>query len=40
MVPFEKTEVAIAELGANAALVGAAQAWHHRFSSERKTHAI
>jgi predicted NBD/HSP70 family sugar kinase len=27
-------------LGADTALAGAAQVWHHRFGSERKAHAI
>jgi glucokinase len=30
-VPFEKTELAMASLGENANLIGAAQVWHHRF---------
>lgn len=40
MVPFEKTVIARAELGANAALVGAAEVWHHRFGSARRANAI
>ncbi|HXM40391.1 MAG TPA: ROK family protein [Bryobacteraceae bacterium] len=31
MVPFEKAELCLASLGADTALAGAAQAWHHRF---------
>ena len=31
-VPFEKTELALASLGADANLIGAAQVWHHRFA--------
>jgi glucokinase len=30
-VPFEKTELAVASLGEDANLIGAARAWHHRF---------
>jgi glucokinase len=30
-VPFEKTELALASLGEDANLIGAAQVWHHRF---------
>jgi len=30
-VPFEKTELALASLGENANLIGAARVWHHRF---------
>jgi len=40
LVPFDKAELAVAALGADTALAGAAQVWHHRFGSERKTHAI
>jgi glucokinase len=40
MVPFEKTELAIASLGADTALVGAAEVWHHRFGSEGQAHAL
>ena len=32
-VPFEKTELALASLGADANLIGAASVWHHRFGS-------
>ena len=32
-VPFEKTELALASLGGNANLIGAARVWHHRFAS-------
>lgn len=32
-VPFEKTEVALASLGEDANLIGAARVWHHRFAS-------
>ena len=31
LVPFDKAELKVAELGADTALVGAAQAWRHRF---------
>jgi len=40
MVPFEKAKIALASLGADTALAGAAQAWHHRFGAEGKIHAI
>ena len=40
MVPFDKTELALASLGADTALAGAAQVWHHRFGSERQANAI
>ncbi len=40
MVPFERAEIAVASLGADTALVGAAQAWHHRFSPTRKIHEL
>jgi glucokinase len=30
-VPFEKTELALASLGENANLIGAARVWHHRY---------
>ena len=30
-VPFEKTELAMASLGEDANLIGAARVWHHRF---------
>jgi len=31
-VPFEKTELALASLGEDANLIGAAQVWYHRFA--------
>lgn len=33
-VPFEKTEIALASLGDDANLIGAARVWHHRFAQE------
>jgi hypothetical protein len=30
-VPFEKTQLALASLGDDVNLIGAARAWHHRF---------
>jgi glucokinase len=33
-VPYEKTELALASLGENANLIGAARVWHHRFKDE------
>lgn len=37
-VPFKKTELALASLGEDANLIGAAQVWHHRFG-QRATSA-
>src|SRR5438874_98997 len=37
-VPFEQTELALASLGPDANLIGAAQVWHHRFG-QRATDA-
>ncbi len=33
-VPYEKTEIALASLGDDANLIGAARVWHHRFGPE------
>jgi len=33
-VPFDKTELALASLGEDANLIGAARVWHHRFARE------
>lgn len=33
-VPFEKTELALASLGEDANLIGAARVWHHRFRAK------
>jgi glucokinase len=33
-VPYEKTELALASLGEDANLIGAARVWHHRFGRE------
>jgi glucokinase len=33
-VPHEKTELALASLGEDANLIGAARVWHHRFGSK------
>ena len=33
-VPFEKVELALASLGEDANLIGAARVWHHRFTRE------
>jgi len=38
-VPFERTELALASLGEDANLIGAAQVWHHRFG-QRATGAV
>lgn len=40
LVPFDKAELALASLGADAALAGAARVWHHRFGSPRQAHAL
>ena len=34
LVPFEKVELALASLGDDSNLIGAARVWHHRFSGE------
>jgi glucokinase len=34
LVPHEKTELALASLGENANLIGAARVWHHRFGTK------
>ena len=31
LVPFERTEIRLSSLGLQAAIVGAARTWHHRF---------
>ena len=31
LVPFAKTELTLASLGPDTALIGAARVWHHRF---------
>lgn len=36
-VPAEKTEIALASLGEDANLIGAARVWHHRFNSTTKS---
>jgi glucokinase len=35
-VPFEKTELALASLGDDANLIGAARVWHHRFGQRNQ----
>ncbi|MGO4879214.1 MAG: ROK family protein [Bryobacteraceae bacterium] len=40
VVPSDKAELALAALGPDAALIGAAQAWVHRFGTERESHAV
>jgi glucokinase len=39
LVPFEKTELALASLGDDSNLIGAARVWHYRFASEGATRA-
>lgn len=34
LVPHEKTEIALASLGPDAPLIGAARVWHHRFNGK------
>jgi len=36
-VPYEKTELALASLGEDANLIGAARVWHHRFAAKGGT---
>jgi glucokinase len=38
-VPFEKSELALASLGEDANLIGAARVWHHRFNPEKGSRA-
>jgi len=38
-VPYEKTELTLASLGADANLIGAARVWYHRFASAGSEHA-
>jgi glucokinase len=35
-VPYQKTEIALASLGEDANLIGAARVWHHRFGNEMR----
>lgn len=37
LVPFEKTKLALASLGEDTNLIGAARVWYYRFSSEAKS---
>lgn len=39
LVPFDKTELALASLGDDSNLIGAARVWHHRFGLEGETRA-
>ena len=39
-VPYEKTELALASLGEDANLIGAAQVWHHRFGQSSRGRAV
>jgi len=39
-VPYEKSELALASLGENTNLIGAARVWYYRFGAERTTRAI
>ena len=40
LVPFEKTELALASLGEDSNLIGAARVWYHRFGWEDGTRVI
>jgi glucokinase len=40
LVRFEKTELALASLGEDATLIGAARVWYQRFGREVDTRAI
>jgi glucokinase len=40
LVPFEKTELALASLGEDTNLIGAARVWYQRFGTEVDTGAI
>ena len=39
LVPFDRTELALASLGDDSNLIGAARVWYHRFGSEGRTSA-
>ena len=39
-VPYEKTELALASLGEDSNLIGAARVWHYRVGSEVGIRAI
>jgi glucokinase len=39
LVPHAKTEIALASLGPDSALIGAARVWHHRYDSIGRKHA-
>jgi hypothetical protein len=39
-VPYESTEIALASLGDDANLIGAARVWYHKFSGEESSNAI
>lgn len=39
-VPFESTEIALASLGEDSNLIGAARVWYYRFGSENGNHAV
>ena len=39
-VPFERTAIKMASLGADANLIGAARVWHHRFGQGGASHAV
>jgi glucokinase len=38
-VPSDRTEIRVASLGPHAAIIGAAQTWHHRFSGKGEASA-
>jgi glucokinase len=39
LVPFERTELALASLGEDSNLIGAARVWHHRFAAGEEQRA-
>ena len=39
-VPSERTEIRLASLGSQAAIIGAARAWHHRFIAKGETSVV
>jgi glucokinase len=40
LVPFQKTRLALASLGEDTNLIGAARVWHYRFGPEVRTRAL
>lgn len=40
LVPYDKAELAVASLGEDANLIGAARVWHHRFAEGRRSQCL